>query len=685
MKKNISGLLTVLMLLSCVSCGNNNNIEEYSFANAGFETGLLTNWAATGDAFTDNNVTIADSSKDKIHVVGNFYLNGESSGNSATGTLQSTSFKLNGNGKIGFMIGAGKNQSSVYVSLHLEKTNEEIARVSNKFFNSENPNNRMYRIILDASNYIGENVYLNIVDNDNQNDGYNYIMVDDFIISYLGDEDDGSLVSDARKYTEANKNSVGNEYRHTYHLMPTIGWMNDPNGFTYYDGYYHLFYQHNPYSSNWDTMHWGHAISKDLIVWEDAGVALAPDKSYDKLGVYSGGAIEKDGTLNLLYTSVGDGGVQQQALATSYDGYNFTKRANNPVISSSQRLNSRITDFRDPYLFEKDGVFYVLVGGKLEGEGGQLILYSSHDLMSWKTIGSIYSSTLTRSGMFECPNLAFFDDKEVIITSPQSIRDSDISNYQNIHSVTYQIGNIDFENGTFTNDYGQDFMEEFDKGFDFYATQVISDENRVIMLAWMNMWSRSYPTAIDQWAGEITLPRELELIDGHIYQKPIREIEKYYQNETILSDINANNENIKLDFSGNTLHLKAEIDVSNLNGGQSGFKLFKGSEEETSIYYDDSLGMVVFDRKNSGIEIDSFDDDSELNVRYASVDPIDGVIKLEFFLDVSSIEVFINDGYYTMSGLVYPSSGSEGVQFFASNGSATLKSLIKHDVIVGAQ
>lgn len=683
MKKNkFAPLLILFLTISSSSCSTSSSDKPYTFTNGDFELGTLSNWTISGDAFNDTCVLISDSNKDKIHVEGNFYLSGESVGNEAVGTLKSTSFKLKGNGKISFLIGGGANPDLVYVSIHKDDTGEEITRISNKFFNHEVPNNRMYRIVVDLKEYIGEQLYVQLNDNDSSNSGYNYIMVDDFEISSSLNEDDGTLLSDARNYTLKYKDTVNDRYRHTYHLMPTIGWMNDPNGFVYYDGYYHLFYQHNPYSSSWDTMYWGHAISKDLIKWTDASIALAPDKSYDKNGVFSGGAVVDGDKMHLLYTAVGETGVQQQALATSFDGVSFTKRNMNPVIDSSMRLNSRITDFRDPYLFVKDDVYYALIGGKLEGEGGQLLLYSSSDLLNWKTIGSIYSSTITGSGMFECPNYAYMDGKDIIITSPQSIRDADKASYQNIHSVTYQIGNLDFENGIFTNDNGVDYMEEFDKGFDFYATQIYQEEDRTIMLAWMNMWSRSYPSAIDGYAGEVTLPRELELKDNHIYQKPIQEIQNYYQNETILNEIESNNNEIKLDINGDKIHLNVEIDVLNLNGGKAGFKLLQSENESTNIYYDDFLGMVVFDRRNSGVDIDSFDDDGELNVRYARIEPIDNKIKFEIFVDVSSVELFINDGYYTMSGLVFPTEAGKDISFFTEGGSAHLTSGVFHDIEV---
>ncbi|MGM9874253.1 MAG: glycoside hydrolase family 32 protein [Bacilli bacterium] len=677
MNKKISLIIPLLLLTSCSSSSNAKN----ELLNGGFEDGSLLGWKATGNAYSLNSVQIADDSAiTKRHVVGNFFLDGYQAGDSATGTLTSSPFKLKKNGVLSLLIGGGRYKDKVYVSVIDASTNEEVYRITNKFFNEEAPNDRLYRLKVNLNKYLNKELYLKIVDNDNGTDGFNHILLDDVLLDYEGSEDIGTLLEDARNYVSSHAGDVGDTYRHTYHLMPDIGWMNDPNGLCYYDGYYHLFYQHNPYSPNWDTMHWGHARSRDLVKWEYLPVAFAPDKSYDSLGVFSGGALTIDDKLYVMYTAVGPNGVQQQAIATSFDGVNFTKRSKNPVIDSSMRQGSRITDFRDPYVYEKDGKYYALVGGKNEGPGGKILLYESNDFLSWKYLGTLVDSTITNTGMFECPNYVEVGGKDIILSSPQSVRNEDISIYQNMHSVTYQIGHIDYTNGTFTNDNGTDYMEEFDKGFDFYATQTLNHDDEAIMLAWMNMWSRSYPSSVDGWTGEVTLPRTLELKDNHLYQKPISAIKNYFVNEQVVDEISLDNNEVGLDFSGNTLTFKAEIDVSELNG-TVGFKLLKGEDEETNIYYDSTIQKVVFDRRNSGRKISTADDDGELDVRYASITPIDNKITLEIYVDVSSVEVFINDGYYTMSGLVYPTNNELNYSVY-STGKSKITNLIKNTIEV---
>lgn len=679
---------TFLALLSTIvsSCGNTSALSEEKpkLSNPGFETGDLTGWNAEGAAFSDVSVQIADSSGKKHRVDGHFYLDSGALGRSKTGNLQSETFTLEGNGLIGILLGGVRDLNLCYVSLHNAVTNEELARITNQHFNTDVPVRTLYRHTLNASSHTGKEVYLNIVDNDNSDNEGSYILVDDIVLNFKGSNDIGTLIQDARDYTAKYKNDVKDTYRHKYHLMPTVGWMNDPNGLVFHDGLYHLFYQHYPYAGHWDSMHWGHAVSEDLIKWNDAEVALAPDTYADKLGVFSGGAISaKDGNLHLMYTSVGEGGVQQQGIATSFDGYNFSKRNDNPVIGSGQRAGSRITDFRDPYVYMIGNTYYALIGGKLEGPGGQLILYKSNDLRAWTTVGVTYASALTGPGMFECPNIINIDGRDVILSSPQAIRHTAQDTYQNIHSVTYQIGEIDYTTGKFTNDYGQDTMKELDKGFDFYATQAITHNNQNIMVAWMNMWSRNYPSAVDGWVGAVTLPRDLTLVDGHLYQAPLKAITNYYTNKVMIEEKTLLNSSESLPFNGKVLTFKANIDVNELGNGKTGFEVFKGTNEATRIYYDASLGMVVFDRRNSGLRLSSADDDGELNVRYAQVSPDEnGIITLELFLDVSSVEVFINDGFYTMSGVVYPSIESDGVAFFSEEGKATLKSLIKHDIEV---
>lgn len=678
-----------LLLLSCApsqsqspsfsspsSSEQEDEANALAFANSDFESGTLANWESSGDAFSLTSVkTDSDKEKSIRHIEGDFYLDGyANNGDGATGSLLSPEFEVKGNGMLSLKLGGGANSDLCYVSILLN--GEEIARKANDLFCEPYPLNRLYRQQIDLSDYLGEKVRLMIVDGDSSSSGWNHLLVDDIRMNSTLPLDDGKYITDANAFQQEYIPSVPDKYRHKYHLMPSYGWMNDPNGFIYDGEKYHLFYQANPYDSVWGNMSWGHATSTDLLHWENEGIAITPDQSYDKNGCFSGGAAIVNGTIRLLYTSVGDANVQTQSVATSYDGVNFAKSSLNPVITSGMSMGSRITDFRDPYVFEEGGYYYALVGGKNQGEGGQLLLYRSSDFLSWDEVGVTYSSTLTGSGMFECPNLAFFGEKAVLLTSPQGVRDDDIASFQNVHSVTYQVGEIDLGSGVFVNDYGADVMFEPDKGFDFYATQMVNNGQDNIMVAWMNHWSRSMPTSAYGWAGEVTLPRKLELRDGMLYQHPIDAVYGLFENTVQKSDITASSEEIDLQTPGDCLSFKASIDVSSLGeDGKAGFYMFKGEKEKTAIYYDASKGMLVFDRRDSGIDITEADDDSQDGIRYAKVEPKDGIIELEVFLDVSSAEAFVNGGEFTMTGLVYPTQeDSRNISFYSEGGKATLLS-----------
>lgn len=187
-------------------------------------------------------------------------------------------------------------------------------------------------------------------------------------------------VQKANQYIREKRTEVVDEYRNHFHLMAPVGWINDPNGFIYFRGEYHLFYQFYPYDSVWGPMHWGHAKSKDLLHWEELPVALAPGESYDKDGCFSGSAIEKDGKLYLMYTGhtvVGEQVRQVQCLAVSEDGIVFKKYAQNPIIAEEHIADvAQIDDFRDPKVFQREGHFYSVVAAKTAESRGQILLLS---------------------------------------------------------------------------------------------------------------------------------------------------------------------------------------------------------------------------------------------------------------------------------------------------------------------
>ena len=236
---------------------------------------------------------------------------------------------------------------------------------------------------------------------------------------------------DARKYEEATERAIEKEQKPDFHLCTRVGWMNDPNGFSYYKGEYHLFYQYHPYDSHWGPMHWGHAVSTDLLHWRYLPAALAPDTEYDRDGCFSGSAaVLPDGRHLLLYTGVSretqpDGGmrdVQTQCIAIG-DGVDYEKYAGNPVLTKKDLPEgSSKFDFRDPKMWQKpDGSYRCVAGNCTENGDGQVLLFSSPDGFDWK-----YEKILAANGgrygrMWECPDFFLLDGKAVLLTSPMDM------------------------------------------------------------------------------------------------------------------------------------------------------------------------------------------------------------------------------------------------------------------------
>ncbi|WP_207645578.1 glycoside hydrolase family 32 protein [Romboutsia timonensis] len=469
----------------------------------------------------------------------------------------------------------------------------------------------------------------------------------------------------ANSYVKNNREKVDNTYRQKYHIMPPIGWMNDPNGFSYYNGEYHLFYQYNPYSSQWGPMHWKHIKSKDLVNWKDLDIAIAPDEEYDVSGCFSGSAIEKDGKMYLMYTGHQDPGGfenlrQVQCIAVSEDGINFTKYENNPVIDSTKLPKEAIIqDFRDPKVYKKGDKYYSVIGSRNLDDSGQILLYSSDDLLNWNYEGNILQSNNEFAKMWECPDLFELDNKDILIMSPQFLEPRG-NKYWNLHSSSYMIGNLDYKN----NKYNLEKVEEIDYGFDFYAPQTLIDnKGRRIMIAWMQMWDRKFPTNElgHNWAGCMTIPRELKLVDDKLYQLPVEELKVLRKNEVSYKDINIKDNKSLEGIKGQCIELELEVDMKNSNEFE--ILLMKGNNQETSIKYNKIDELLVFDRSKNGKALGGGEKEVR-TYRQTEANLIDNKLKLNIFIDRMSVEIFINDGIKTMSSTVYPDKDSDNIEFY---------------------
>ncbi|GFZ32102.1 beta-fructofuranosidase [Clostridium zeae] len=477
-------------------------------------------------------------------------------------------------------------------------------------------------------------------------------------------------LENARDYIKQNKDRVNPAYRPEYHAAAEIGWINDPNGFCYFNGEYHLFYQYYPYASQWGPMHWGHIKSKDLVKWEQLPVALAPDMYYDASGCFSGSAIEVDGKLYLMYTGHIDPDPgnpvnirQIQNIAVSEDGINFEKIAENPVIGTKDLPeHALVQDFRDPKVFRRGDEFYTVVGSRHVDGSGQILLYKSENLIDWSYLGVLARSKNKFGKMWECPDLFEIDDTSVLIMSPQFLQ-NDGDKYCNIHSGVYLLGNCNLENCSFD----CNTVDEIDGGFDFYAPQTLLDENgRHVMIAWMQMWDRTLPTNVKKhgWAGAMTLPREIKIVNGKLHQIPVEEIKQYRINQISYNNIMVEDFLSLEGIEGQKIELELTIDSQ--EAVKFGLRLLMDESNATVMYFDRKEGKFIFDRSKNGEDLGGVEtNESKMGIRKTAVELWDNKLKLRIFIDRCSVEIFIQDGERAMTSTVYPSDTATNIEFFS--------------------
>ena len=306
--------------------------------------------------------------------------------------------------------------------------------------------------------------------------------------------------------------SVSGGRRPVLHFSPAAGWMNDPNGLCFFGGSYHMFFQYNPYANHWDKMHWGHAVSNDLISWQELPAALYPDQWYEddaKGGCFSGSALVSGDTLYLVYTAVA-GGRQRQCLATSRDGVSFEKHPANPLVE----MPDGYTDFRDPKVFCHDGSYYMVVGAS-DGKHGFVDLYRSSDLVSWQSLGHLHQLSAEEGNMAECPDFFELDGRWVLTYSPMGYS-------RNGAPVMAAVGDMDFERNLFA----VRSLRPLDYGSDFYAFQsFLLPSGERCGIAWANMWEWMgqfrgfWPDP--SWQCFMTIPRRMRCVGDRVCSYPV--------------------------------------------------------------------------------------------------------------------------------------------------------------------
>ena len=366
------------------------------------------------------------------------------------------------------------------------------------------------------------------------------------------------------------------QFRPKYHFSVKKGWINDPNGFCYFKGKYHVFYQYHE-EAHPGCMSWGHAVSDDLIHFEELEPAIKHDSYYDKDGSWSGSAFVKDDTLYLMYTGhccTENGNIQTQNIVISHDGYTFTKYEGNPVISLKDLPEDcTIADFRDPSIFKEGDEYFVLIGNKSKKNVAQMLMYKSKDLLHWEFDKMLISSN-DLGYMLECPSSARIGDKRVLITSPQGLKDKD-EHFWNVYSSVYTVGTPKFEEIDCFD------VKEIDHGLDFYAPHIISDGD--ILISWMNIWERNNPMQEmnSSWVNAFTMPRKLSLIDNKLIQKPLKHFSTHFINPVCFEGKIDEEQTIE-NIDGRYKHIHVEFD----NDSDLSIKLLKKDDKYLEIKYE---------------------------------------------------------------------------------------------------
>jgi fructan beta-fructosidase len=466
-------------------------------------------------------------------------------------------------------------------------------------------------------------------------------------------------------------------YRPQYHFTPIEKWMNDPNGLVYYKGEYHLFYQYYPDDTVWGPMHWGHAVSRDLVNWQNLPIALYPDENGM---IFSGSAVVDwhntagfgREALVAIFTLNSNSNRQSQGLAYSTDkGRTWIKYAGNPVLEPPQNIKN----LRDPKVFwygdAETGHWVMAVAA-----GNVILFFSSPDLKTWEPTGGFGFGCGSTAGIWETPDLFPLpvdggpETRWVLTVGVQDGAPAGGSGTQ------YFIG--DFDGEKFVSENPRNTILWVDFGADFYAAQSWNDEpnHRRLWLGWMNNWRYATQIPTSTWRGAFTLPRELSLVtttDGiRLVQQPIPKVQTLRsENQTWQKQKISGVSSYPL--SASTFELLAEFQIApNMPADRLGFHLLTGEGESVTVGFTTKSHTLFIDRTQC--EQDDFSP-VFTGVHMAQMKPEDGVIRLHIFVDRSSIEIFANDGKVVLTDQVFPCGEIKGLDVFSDGGEITLNSL----------
>lgn len=461
-----------------------------------------------------------------------------------------------------------------------------------------------------------------------------------------------ALTRDLKRLTEAAERETGwqGSFRQKLHLMPPVGWLNDPNGLCQFCGVYHAFFQYSPFDPEGGVKLWGHYTSENMIDWEYHGVSLFPDQPFDCNGVYSGCAYIEDGTMYLYYTGnvkledredydyIHTGREANTVLVTSRDGFQFGPK--NLLMKNTDYPSDLTLHVRDPKVWKQNDTYYMIQGARTKENAGQALIFQSSDKRNW-AYRSRVKTEQPFGYMWECPEYIEVDGMQLLSASVQGL-DGPQWSERNV----YQSGYFLVE-GDILGDYRLSDYRLWDYGFDYYAPQSFrTEDGRTVHIGWMGMpdcEEYTNPTIADGWQHCFTFPRELFVRDGVICQRPARELEE--RKRTVLAAEN------RLEMEGYSVY---DLQVTDIR--QNRFRAVLG-EELVLEYCGGRFEMKFLNSAKTSAS-------AGRKRRTACMETVEDV---RILADVSSVEVFINGGQFVFTTRYYPEKRCVSVEAEGGN------------------
>ncbi len=602
---------------------------------ADFESPTYGAWVATGEAFgpgpaigaLPGQMAVGDFEGERL--VNSFFK-----GDDSTGTLTSPAFTIDRK-HVRFLVGGGRHPGDLGIELIVDgKTVRTATGHDSEFLRAAS---------WDVSEFEGKPATIRIVDQ--RKGGWGHINVDQIIlcdsVPPTPPERETLLAKAEASVAKAAEVASKDPLRPTYHILPPANWLNDPNGPIYHGGYYHMFYQHNPYGDGWGNMHWGHVRSKDLAHWERMPIALWPSKNDGEQHVFSGCAtVNPKGELMLFYTSIGAPKPEQWA-AVPEDGdlVTWKKHPKNPILTEDLHGDVKVSEWRDPFIFKSEGKTYMVLGGNLNAnKGGQGVVnvYRAEDdgLTKWAYLGVLFQHPDANVANVECPLFFPVGDKWVLIVSQG-------------RPVQWFVGSLDPNSMRFT----AETRGTADDG-NFYAPNVTTDpKGRNLLWGWVPDFPKG-----KGWNGCLTLPREVTVsADGLLKFAPAKELDalRGAVMKTV-GGIKLTDSTYLTGRSGDSLEIRLRFQPG--TSKSCGIRLRKSEDGTRSIPI--TYSGNTLDVAGTKIKLEAPAKDAPITLR--------------IFLDRSVLEVYTEDGR-VVSKVVTAEPGDLGIECFASGGAATFE------------